>query len=404
MREGCETRAARVPHQNGPAGTPDGAPLARLERVRLFGAQLELQAIVAMPVRQEAAELPSALPALARSLAALPVPAGIALLVNNTRDASAEIACEFGATADLPVFCFEATLDPLIAHAGHARRFALDLAAAVSHDAAVLLSTDADTVVSEAWAPGLCAAVRDGASLALATVEPDAAGLAALPEPLQAMAEVEEALYAAQARLWRALLPGTDPLLGLRASGAGMAVDARAYRRIGGVPIVASGEDRAMARALQSRGEPVAVVGEARARTSCRLASATEGGMAATLARRAAGERTVDADLMPAGDFVARTLAYGYLAGRLARGRAALERRLGLAPGRLRPDSPGTAPERWFAMLAGLGATSPMTLREAQRTLGHFGMLAAALPVSPEHAMALADGLTAAASGARSLG
>ena len=71
MREGCETRAARVAHEARLTGVAGATPLARLERVRLFGARLELRAIVAMPVRQEAAELPQALAALAEGLGVL---------------------------------------------------------------------------------------------------------------------------------------------------------------------------------------------------------------------------------------------------------------------------------------------------------------------------------------------
>ena len=50
MREGCETRAARVAHEARLTGVAGATPLARLERVRLFGARLELRAIVAMPI------------------------------------------------------------------------------------------------------------------------------------------------------------------------------------------------------------------------------------------------------------------------------------------------------------------------------------------------------------------
>lgn len=398
MFQGGMALAPTVARPARPMGAR-GAPLAQLDRVRLFGARLGLRVIVALPVRQEAAELQRALAALAESLADLHMPAGIVLLINNSHDASAEIAAGFGENAVLPVYAFEATLAPPVATAGHARRLALDLAAAVAGDAAVLLTTDADTVVDRAWASRLVAAVDGGAALALAAVEPDPAGLAGLPGPLRAMAAVEAELYAAKAELWRALLPGAPQLLALRASGAGMAIDARAYRRVSGMPLVGSGEDRAMARSLVACGETVAMVPDARASTSCRLASGTPGGMAATLARRAAGERAIDGDLLPPAAFVERALAFGHLRGQLPSGRVALERRLGLPAGRLHPSPEPAA--RFFEILDGIDRPAPMSLDEGRRSAGHYRLLRASLPAEPANILSLADGLSAASSRSR---
>ncbi len=398
MIDGAGARMARVEDSSWPAGrvAAELAPLAALERVRLVGARLGLNALVAMPVRQEAHYLPRALAALGESLAALDEPAGIALFVNNTHDASADIACAFGARAGVPVFCFEATLAPQFANAGLARRLALDLGAAVADDDAVLLTTDADTVVTRGWARRLVAAVRGGAALAYGAIEADGPEFSTLPGPVRAMAEVEDALFAAQGALWQALLPGTSQMLGVRAGGAGMAIAARAYRRAGGLPMVPCGEDRAMVRALLARQERVAFAPDAQVRTSCRLASGTEGGMAATLARRAAGERFVDGDLLPAAAFVARALAFGHLAGLVTEGRTALERRLGVAPGRLRPD-PALAGARWLALMDAIGAPAPMNLREAWRALEEVRSLTARLPAPAAWALAQADALAATA-------
>lgn len=287
---------------------------ATIDRATLFHARLGLAAIICIPVRDEAQRIARCLAALARSIAAFGEPCGVVLIVNNTSDRSAEIACSWARGAGLPFLCCEATLEPAIADAGHARRIAFDVAAGVARVDAVLLTTDGDTCVADGWVAAMVRAVRGGSALAYGPLDPLPDEYAALPERVRDLDRTERTLFDVQQTLWELINPNAAPALGLRVGGANMAVSAAAYCRIGRLPTVASGEDRALARLMLRNDETIAYTRDAKIATSCRMAPRAAGGMGDALAGRAMGDMRCDADLLPTRDFVLRALLWRHLA------------------------------------------------------------------------------------------
>src|SRR5580704_7715484 len=91
--------------------------------------------IVAIPVRDEEQRLPACLSALAvqRDRHGKPLDPdcfGIIVFANNCRDGSADLARSLSERLSLPLRVVEASLPPAAAHAGNARRAAMDIAEA----------------------------------------------------------------------------------------------------------------------------------------------------------------------------------------------------------------------------------------------------------------------------------
>jgi len=151
-------------------------------------------------------------------------------------------------------------------------------------------------------------------------------------------------------------------------SGASMAITLDAYRRIGGLPAVPVGEDRALFEAVRRAGMRVRHCPAARVTVSCRLVGLAAGGMADTLRRRRSDAAApTDPRLEPAADafwrFRCRRLFRRVQAGAARPGdrlRLALALRLPAAfVARM-----GGAPEFWQAWEA-LEAASPALARRA---------------------------------------
>jgi hypothetical protein len=106
--------------------------------------------IVTIPVRDEEERLPARLRALARQRDRLgqaipPMLVRVVLFANNCADRSASLARKLEADLSLDVRVVEARLPPATAHAGAARRAAMDLAEAWAVGAeAVLVRIDLD--------------------------------------------------------------------------------------------------------------------------------------------------------------------------------------------------------------------------------------------------------------------
>src|SRR5271170_1237724 len=110
--------------------------------------------VVAIPVRDEEQRLPACLGALAgqrdrRGRPVAPDSFGIVVFANNCRDRSADLARSLGGQFSLPLRVVEASLPPTKAHAGSARRRAMDVAEAWLGEErgrdSVIMTTDADS-------------------------------------------------------------------------------------------------------------------------------------------------------------------------------------------------------------------------------------------------------------------
>ncbi len=260
---------------------------------------------VAVPARNEAALIVPCLAALARSAEDAGLRAKVVIFVNNSSDTTAALALKFRAPA-LDVTVIDAVLPPALAHAGSARRAALDRAAALLPDG-VLLTTDADSRVDPAWIAANLAEIDAGADAVAGVVTLDPAARATLP-PLPGR-ELEWRLAGLQARLGDLLDPVPhDPWPNhLWAWGASLAVTRAAYLRIGGLPAVPLAEDRAFAAAIERHDLRLRHSHAPVVFTSARTVGRAPGGFADLLSAYATDPRAAcDAALEPVADLVGR--------------------------------------------------------------------------------------------------
>jgi hypothetical protein len=253
------------------------------------------RAVIAIPARDEAARLPACLAALAaqRDAAGRPFPfADTAVLVfaNECRDGTAALARALAPGLPFRLLVEERRLPGHLAHAGGARRGALDCALGFLGDDpnGVLLSTDADGRVDPSWLAGHLAALATGVDAVAGRYHPDTAEAARLPAALRAR-EAAERGYASLLDEMAAFLDPQPhdpwPRHGVH-SGASFAITAAAYRAIGGLPPLAVGEDRALFAALARADMRIRHAPEPLVTVSCRLSGRARGGMADTLAQR----------------------------------------------------------------------------------------------------------------------
>lgn len=346
----------------------------RLDAVEIFGAFDRPALVAAVPARDEADALPSSLDALEEALAGRRAPA-VVIVVNNSADGSAAAARHWARAARIPAVVCTVRLAAGSADVGHARRLALEIAASTARPDAVLLTTDADTRVAPGWADALSDAVRDGAALAYGRIVDENTVFASARA--RQIACTERRLAHAQAVLWRRIVPEAPQSLGLRVGGANLAVAARAYRAVGGLPPLPVEEDRALARRMVDANERVAFAPGARVATSMRLDGRVCGGMAQTLAARSRGDDRCDSALLPTRAFVLRALAFR--ADRLGcRATAAV---LSARLPRSARDWPGSATVRrcWQVTLEALDPIQPLRLAEAEHEARRAEAVARAL-------------------------
>lgn len=261
-----------------------------------FDADGALRAVVAIPAKNEEERLAACLTALARQrdVHGRPMPdeaLGVLLLLNNCTDGSAALARSLADRFPIPLRIVERDLPADAAHAGGARRIAMDLAAGwleKSRHGQLLLTTDADSVVNSTWIADNLAAIEGGADAVAGGLMLDREEETALPELLRQRGRLE-AIYASQLIEIGALL---DPRAHnpwphhATASGASLAVTLEAYRRIGGLPILPLGEDRAFIAALEAQDARVRYAPNIRVVTSGRLHGRAKGGVADTIRER----------------------------------------------------------------------------------------------------------------------
>ncbi len=257
--------------------------------------------VVAIPVHNEEAHIGACLASLARQDVAAPF--RVVALLNNCTDASGLVA---GAHAvELDLHLRHVILPPDRAHAGTARRQALDLAAAMAAEDGVLFTTDADTVLPPDWLSANLAAIAAGADAVAGRAEMAAADAARLPGKLVA----DEARAGQLGDLLDEIDTRLDPDPAdpwprhTEHSGASIAVTAPLYRRAGGIPPVRLGEDRAFFAALRRVDARIRHAPDIAVTVSGRLFGRAEGGMADTIRRRLSmPDAWLDDRLEPAAD------------------------------------------------------------------------------------------------------
>ena len=253
-------------------------------RVNAFLSALSsLPVAVAIPAHNEADWIPRCLEALDRQVGG--VNGHVVLLATNSTDATAAIARTMQPALSFALDVVEHDFPPGERSAGQARRLAMELAAATLPPHGVLLCTDADGQVAPDWLAANLFHIRGGA---------DAVAGRAVLDPADAEA-IPAALHEDDARecAYDALLDEIDHLIDpdpadpwprhTEHSGASICVMLGAFRRAGGVPPVAVGEDRAFFAALRRADARIRHAPEVYVTVSGRTQGRAVGGMADTI-------------------------------------------------------------------------------------------------------------------------
>jgi hypothetical protein len=262
--------------------------------------------VVAIPAKDEADRIGPCLTALARQSRS---PDAVLLLLNNCTDQTETIARRLAGDLpfDLHIVCKNFPL--AVADAGHARRVAMGCAADLAGPDGVLLTTDADTVVADDWVDRNLLALAAGADAVCGRIVVDPLEAAMIPAHLHADDALECELIRLLDRLASLLDPDpADPWpRHTEAAGASIGVTTRAFRRVGGIPDIPSGEDRAFIRNLaridaRIRHDPTILV-----TVSGRMQGRAPGGMADTIRRRTVlQDEFTDTSLEPVADVYRR--------------------------------------------------------------------------------------------------
>jgi len=303
--------------------------------------------IVAIPAMNEADRIRTCLAALAtqRDRYGCPLAPGsfeIVVLVNNCTDDTADVAAAMSQVSPHPIRVVSENLRAEQANAGGARKRAMDIAAdrlvqGGCRDG-LILTTDADSVVSPTWIDATRRAIDDGADGVAGYIDAQPDELMRLGRQFIERGRLEDRYLSAVAEIYALCDPRAhDPWPNHRvSSGASLAVTLDAYLAIGGLPAKPVGEDAALTAALEKAGFRVRHSLEVCVSTSCRFDGRARGGAADTMRlRHEALDAPCDEDLEPALAITRRALLKGWLRrldeeGRLSR--LGWARRVGLSP------------------------------------------------------------------------
>nr|WP_236050061.1 glycosyltransferase family 2 protein [Hymenobacter negativus] len=220
----------------------------------------ELLVSVIIPAKNEV----SALPATLAALAAQTTLAGrlllsssfeVIVLANNCTDYTAAVVRQQAQRfPQLVLHVAELCLPAAKAHVGRARRLLMDEACArlerVGRPAGIIASTDADTCVAPTWLAAIQAEILAGADAVGGRILTEMTGRAL--QPLRRIQARDAAYRQLCARLEDLIDPTPiDPWPRHHQHfGASLALTARAYRQVGGLPEVRFLEDEALCQAL----------------------------------------------------------------------------------------------------------------------------------------------------------
>lgn len=252
------------------------------EDANLLKAPEAVDLVVCVPARDEAARLPTLLEALAAQSLGGQIEVVIAL--NNTTDKSGEIAenARSNYRGRLRIHIKNATFPPDLAHAGSARRLAMNtgLALLSGREDGILVSTDADTRPPPQWLHATICGFARGADIVGGRIVIDSRE--EMPHEVVALKKAHDAYWEAVREIEDALDPlpwNPAPRHGDH-TGASLALRGGLYARCGGVPLLRSGEDRALVAAATACGGRLAHPADVFTFVSSRRDGRAEGGMA----------------------------------------------------------------------------------------------------------------------------
>jgi len=222
----------------------DGARL----RERL--AQDRLPYCICVPARNEEERLPRLLEALAQQDIEGSIP--VAICLNNTTDGSVDAITGMAErhTGRLAIELKIVTFPPQLAHAGSARAAAMAAGLERLGDIpGVLITTDADARPPTDWVSANLAAIGAGADLVGGRLVLDE--VEATPPAIIAVRALWDRYWACVRDIEDEIDPSPWDLPPRHGdhTGGSLAMTSEIYRRSGGVPLMASGEDRALVEA-----------------------------------------------------------------------------------------------------------------------------------------------------------
>lgn len=256
---------------------------------------------VCVPARNERERLPLLLQALAEQDVEGPIP--IAICLNNTTDASMEVIATVSRRYRdrLAVALEVATFPPELAHAGSARAAAMAAGMArLERSGGVLITSDADARPPANWISANLEAIAAGADIV--------GGRLVLDENDDILPGVA-ASRALWDRYWAAVrqiedeidpCPWDPPPRHGDHTGGSLAITTEMHRRSGGIPLIASGEDRAFVEAAIIAGGRLVHPPEVWTRVSARPFGRAAGGMAEMMKRMSDTASRGEAEMAPA--------------------------------------------------------------------------------------------------------
>jgi glycosyltransferase involved in cell wall biosynthesis len=265
-------------------------------------------------VRDEAKRIGNCLAALSRQS----VPPGhVVLVLNNCTDGTADtVRAEPKPPYELSVI--ECQLEGPAASAGVARGLAMQHAASLVKNG-VILTTDADGEVPADWIKLNLRAIAEGADAVCGRAVIDPIEALLIPQHLHDDDAQEVAYGHTLDQIRSIILPdAADPWPRHQEdSGASIAITASMFRRIGGLPHLPSGEDRALIGSLGAIDARVRHDPQISVVVSGRIEGRAGGGMADTIRRRIVKQdEYVDDRIEPAGPAFRRFLfkkQFGFL-------------------------------------------------------------------------------------------
>lgn len=265
--------------------------------------------VVAIPARDEAELLPLCLGAIARQSGVEAGEVAIVVSCNNCTDDTAARARAFGQTSPFRLHVEEVVLPEAIAHAGGARRHAMDAAAALCTPDGVLLTTDADGLPDPDWIAAFDAAFAQGADAVAGRVSTDWDQLQQFPAAVLDVGAREWEYQGLSAELEALCDPEPhDPWpRHNQTCGANAAITRAWYERIGGLPVLRTGEDGAMFEEVARRDGRIRHDVRPHVTVSARLVGRAQGGMADALSSRHGDDYLCDDLLEPADDLARRS-------------------------------------------------------------------------------------------------
>ena len=204
--------------------------------------------VVAVPVKDEEARIAPCLRSLAGQIEIDFADMAVVLLLNNCRDATAERVRALAGELPFCIELCEVELPQGYANAGWARRLGMETAAELVAPSGLILTTDADTLMEADWVAANLREIEAGADAVAGYVMADPVELMELPPDILERGSLEWEYQQLAAEMVARVDPEPhDPWPRHNQNcGASAAITASAYRRIGGLPPKAVGEDRAL--------------------------------------------------------------------------------------------------------------------------------------------------------------